>query len=73
MVPIGESTIWFVDVKGKLANSPCCGQRIYDNRGRKRTPRSPDLRCSGCGKVAWLQPDGGWRWADPLNHSTTKR
>lgn len=66
--------MWYVLPNGRRAHCPHCGSdAVFDNRERKRHPRAPDLRCGACAKVAWLQPDGGWRWADPLNHSTTKR
>ena len=51
---------------GDRATCPSCGGNIFDNRDRKKTEKHPDLRCGGCGMVAWLDPTGGWRWSAPL-------
>ena len=35
---------------------PNCGGPMWDNRNRKKTPKSPDFRCKSqeCGKVVWV-------------------
>ena len=43
-----------------------CGGDVWDNRGDKRTPKSPDYKCRSkqCGGAAWMQDDGSLRWVE---------
>lgn len=44
-----------------------CGGPVYDNRGNKTNPRSPDLKCkdSSCGWKKWPAKLGGGAKAEP--------
>jgi hypothetical protein len=34
---------------------PACGSEVWDNRGKKKTPKSPDFKCKACAEAYWLK------------------
>lgn len=61
--PTARNPVLVVDL---VPQCKFCGGDVYDNRGNKRTAKSPDFKCKKknevCGAGAWINEDGSLFW-----------
>jgi hypothetical protein len=47
-------------IKGPITECPTCGSEVWDNRGKKKNPKSPDFKCKADKEHAfWLETPKG--------------